>query len=384
MSMDIIRTFLNEIRIMYRSKSMFFLTIVVPISLMMVLGYIFPSMINPQNYRIAIYNEDTGEYSKVVLSLIYGMLKGDSFVSVGNYEDLTRGLNDGTFDGAIIIPQGFSKDVQESNNFSLNFVPSVVNIQTSVVIYQALRSILSEVSNGVMIYNILELYKKPNIKIPIGPPKLSFEGPTGTNLNYIDFMIPGIVALIAIASIAMTLSSSISYEREHGILGGIIVSSVNRLSYIFGKTLAYTLDGVVKGTIALLTAQIYFGSGFNTPLRTLIMLALGSFAFASFGMIVAVLSPNQKISNAIIIGYVIPTIFVSGLFLPIDQMPKVAQVISKFFTLTFMADAMQRINILNFQFSQILMDIVPLSIYAIVAILISMFTFSRIEKLEEI
>ncbi|MGC8611148.1 MAG: ABC transporter permease [Athalassotoga sp.] len=382
--MDILRTFFNEIKIMYRSKSMIFLTVVVPIILMIILGYIFPSMLNPANYRIAVYNEDTGEYSKVILSLVYGMLKGDSFVSVSNYDDLTKGLNDGTFDGAIIIPKGFSEDVQHSNNFSLNFVPSVANIQTSVVIYQALRSILSEVSNGVMIYNILELYKKPSVKIPIGPPKLSFEGPAGSNLNYIDFMIPGIAAFIAIASIAISLSSTISYEREHGILSGIIVSTVNRTSYIFGKTLAYTFDGIVKGSIALLTAQIYFGSGFNTPLRSILILALGSFAFSAFGMIVAVLSPNQKISGAIIIGYVVPTIFVSGLFIPIDQMPQIARMISKFFPLTFMADAMQRVSILNFQISQVMMDIVPLLIYAIVAFLISTLAFHRIEKLEEI
>ncbi len=382
--MDILRAFLNELRMIYRSKSMIFLTIIVPIALMLILGYIFPSMINPQNYKVAVYNEDNGEYSKVILSLVYGMLKGDSFQSVGSYEDLMKGLNDGTFDGAIVIPPGFSKSVENSNNFLLNFIPSTANIQTSVVIYQALRSILSEVSNGVMIYNILELYKKPNTKIPIGPPQLSFEGPSGANLNYIDFMIPGIAALIAIASIAIMLSTSVSYEREHGILNGIIVSNVNRSLYLTGKTLAYTMDGIIKGTIALLTAQIYFGSGFNAPLRTLFILALGSFAFASFGIIISTLSPNQKISSAVIIGYVVPTIFVSGLFMPIDQMPRVAQIISKFFPLTFMADAMQRVNILNYQISQILADVIPLLIYAGVAILLALVVFSRLEKLEEI
>ncbi len=382
--MSMLRAFLNELKMIYRSKGMIFLTIVVPIILMILLGYIFPSMINPQNYKVAVYNEDTGEYSKVILSLVYGMLKGDSFKSVGNYGELMKGLNDGTFDGAIVIPSGFSKNIENSNNFFLNFIPSTANIQTSVVIYQALRSILSEVSNGVMIYNILELYKKPNTKIPIGPPQLAFEGPSGANLNYIDFMIPGIAALIAMASIAITLSTAVSYEREHRILNGIIVSNVNRSLHLTGKVLAYTMDGVIKGSIALLTAQIYFGSGFNTPWRTIFILALGSFAFASFGIIISTLSPNQKISSAIIIGYVVPTIFLSGLFIPIDQMPRVAQVASKFFPLTFMADAMQRVNILNYQISQILADVIPLLIYAGVAISIALVVFSRIEKLEEI
>lgn len=382
--MDVIRAFLSELKMIYRSKSMILLTIVVPIVLMLTLGYIFPSMINPKNYRIAVYNEDNGEYSKVILSLVYGILKGDSFRPVGSYEELTKGLNNGTFDGAIVIPSGFSKDVETSNNFNLDFLPSAANIQTSVVIYQALRTVLSQVSNGVMIYNILELYKKPNAKIPIGPPELTFKGPSEANLNYVDFMIPGIAALIAIASIAITLSSSISYEREHKILGGIIVSGVNRSSYLIGKTLAYTLDGVIKGFIALLVAQIYFGSGLNAPLRILLILILGSFAFSSFGMIISILSPNQKISSAIIIGYVIPTIFFSGLFIPVDQMPRIAQIISKLFPLTFMSDAMQRINILNYQLSQVLTDVVPLLIYSGIAITIALIVFSRIEKMEEI
>ena len=381
---DLLRAFINEIKIIYRSKSMIFLTVVVPIVLMLTLGYIFPSMINPKNYKIAVYNEDNGEYSKVILSLVYGMLKGDNFKLVSDSVELNKGLDDGSFDGAIVIPKGFSKDITDSNKFTLDFIPSTVNIQTSVVIYQALNSVLSEIGNGVMVYNILELYKKPANRIPIGPPRMSFEGPSGSNMNFVDFMIPGIAALIAIASIAITLSSSVSYEREYGILNGIIVSKVNRSFHALGKMLAYTFDGVIKGGIALLTAQLYFSSGFTTPLRSLLLIALGSFAFAGFGIIISTLSPSQKISGAIIIGYVIPSIFLSGLFIPVQQMPRIAQIFSKIFPLTFMADSMQRVSILNYSFFQVSQDIIPLAIYAVIATSIALLLFSKIEKVEEI
>ncbi len=381
---DMSRAFLNEIKIIYRSKSMIFLTIVVPILLMLILGYIFPSMLNPQNYRIAVYNEDNGEYSNIILTLVYSMLKGENFELIKSADVLNKGLNDGTFDGAILIPKGFSKNVQESNMFTLDFIPSAANIQTSVVIYQALNTVLSEIGNGVMIYNILELYKKPANKIPIAPPKMTFQGPSGANMNYVDFMIPGIAALIAIVSIAITLSSSVSYEREKGILNGIITSGVNRPLHALGKIFAYTLNGMINGTIALITAQIYFSSGLDAPLRTLLLLALGSFAFAGFGIIVSTLSPSQKLSGFIVIGYVLPTIFLSGLFIPIDQMPKIAQLFSKAFPLTFMADAMQRINILNYSIFQLSQDTIPLLIYSAISVSIALIVFSKIEKIEEV
>ncbi len=382
---DLLRAFVNEFRVVYRTKLMLLITIIIlPIASMLILGYIFPQITSIQNYKIAVYNADSGPYSKIILSLVYSMLKGQTFESIKSEEEVNKGLESGKFDGAIVIPSDFSKEVESSNRFKLIFMPSTANIQTSVVIYQTLNAILSEIGNGVMIYNILDLYKKPSNRIPIAPPKMEFEGPSSNKMKYVDFMIPGLAALIAIASIAITLSSSVSYEREHGIFDGILVSSVNRSMHSLGKILAHTADGTMKGMIALIAAQFFFASGFGTPFRAAFILALGSFAFSGIGMIISTLSPSQKLSNVIAIGYILPSIFLSGLFIPIQQMPKIAQRISEFFPLTFMSDGMQRMNILNNTIPDIFMrDIMPLLIYVAVFVPLALFLFAKVERLEE-
>lgn len=383
---DLLRSFLNEFRVVYRTKLLILLTIIIlPIASMLILGYVFPKITNVQNYKIAVYNADNGPYSKIILSLVYSMLKGQTFQSIQSQEEVNKGLENGSFDGAIIIPKGFSAEVQADNRFKLIFMPSTANIQTSVVIYQTLNGILSEIGNGVMIYNILDLYKKPSNRIPIAPPNMQFEGPSSNKMKYVDFMIPGLAALIAIASIAVTLSSSVSYERERGIFDGILVSSVNRSSYLLGKILAHTADGTMKGMIALIAAQFFFSSGFDTPFRSALMLAMGSFAFSGIGMIISTLSPSQRVSNVIAIGYVLPSVFLSGLFMPIQQMPAVAQKLSWFFPLTFMADGMQRINILNNQIGAIFhRDLLPLLIYVAVFVPLALLLFMKVERIEEV
>lgn len=382
---DFFRAFFNEIRIVYRSKTGIFLTVVIPIAAMITIGLIFPNITNMQNYKIAVYNADNGVYSNLALSLVYGMIKGETLVRVGNEEEMNSGLNSGLYDGALVVPKGFSKSVQEGKKFHLVFVPSTVNIQTSVIIYDTFKTLFSEIGNAVVVRNILELYRNPKNRVEIIPPNLVITGPYNEKMNYVNFMVPGLSILIAIASVAITLSTSISYERENGILKGILISTVNRSSHVLGKIVAHTIDGVLKGTIALISAQIFFSSGFETPFRSLFVLLIGTLSFVGIGMMISILSPTQRISNVLIIGYILPSIFLSGLFIPLHQMPKIAQLISKAFPITFAADAMQRISVLNYSISNVFSnDILPLLLYSGIFITLSMVLFSNLERIEEV
>ncbi len=382
---DFFRALKNELKIVYRSKNGVFLTIVIPISAMIAIGLIFPNIMKMQNYRIAVYNADKGPYSNLALTLVYGMIKGDTIKRVGNLKDMYKGLNEGFYDGAIVVPKGFSKSVANGEKFHLLFVPSSVNIQTSVIIYDTLKTLFAEIGNAVVVRNILELYQNPKNRVQIIPPALIISGPYGEKMNYVNFMIPPLAILIAMVSVAVTLSSSISYERENGVLNLIMVSTVNRHAHMLGKILAHTLDGTLKGLVALVAAQIFFSSGFQSPLRTLFVLFLGTLAFAGIGMTISILSPTQKISNAVMMGYILPSVFLSGLFIPMHQMPVVAQVLSRFFPLTFAADALQRINVLSYTLQAVfLTDLVPLLLYIAGFVGVCLILFANLEKMEGI
>ncbi len=382
---DFLRALLNELRIVYRSKMMIVMTLIIPIVTMIIMGLIFPNVSNMKNYKIAVYNEDKGVYSNLAMSLVYAMIRGQTLVRVKSKKEMDTLLNNGTYDGAILVPKGFSKAVEEGRKFDLVFIPSTVNIQTSVIIYNTFKTLLSEIGNAVVVRNILELYRNPKNRVAISIPKLTILGSTDKKMNYVSFMIPGFAVLIALASVSITLSTSVSYEKEHGVLKGILISSVNRPLHTLGKITAHTLDGTLKGLLALIGAQIFFSSGLGTPFRSIFILLIGAFAFAGIGMTISAISPNQRLSNILSVGYVFPSIFVSGLFVPIHQMPKIAQIISKAFPITFMADAMQRMNILNYSISDVFLgDVFPLILYSAIFVTLAVFIFSNIEKIQEV
>ena len=382
---DFFRALFNELRIVYRSKMMIFMTLIVPIVTMIIMGLIFPNVANMKNYKIAVYNADNGVYSNLAMSLVYAMIRGQTLVRVKNEKEMNTLLNNGTYDGAILVPKGFSKAVENGKKFDLVFIPSTVNIQTSVIIYNTFKTLLSEIGNAVVVRNILELYKNPKDRVAISIPKLKISGTTDKKMNYVSFMIPGLAVLIAIASVSITLSTSLSYEKEHGVFKGILISNVNRPLHILGKIMAHTLDGTLKGLLALVGAQVFFHSGLGTPLRSIFMLLIGAFAFAGIGMTISVLSSNQRLSNLLTLSYIFPSIFVSGLFVPIHQMPKIAQIISKAFPITFMVDAMQQMNILNYSIPDVfLKDVFPLILYSAIFVTLAVFLFLNIERIQEV
>ena len=382
---DFIHAFFNELKIVYRSKMMIVMTVVIPVVTMVVMGLIFPNVSNMKNYKIAVYNADKGVYSNLAMSLVYAMIRGRTLVRVGSKKEMDKLLNNGSYDGAILVPKGFSKAVEDGKRFDLVFIPSTINIQTSVIIYNTFKTLLSEIGNAVVVRNVLELYKNPKNRVPIAIPKLTILGSSDKKMNYVNFMIPGFAVLIAMASVSITLSTSVSYEKEHGVLKGILISSVNRPLHILGKIVAHTIDGTFKGLLALIGAQLFFYSGLGTPFRSIFVLLIGAFAFAGIGMVISTISPSQRLSNILSLGYVLPSVFVSGLFLPIHQMPKIAQLISKAFPITFMADAMQRMNILNYSIPAVFWgDIFPLILYSAIFVTLAIVLFFNIERIQKV
>ncbi|MFX1481112.1 MAG: ABC transporter permease, partial [Promethearchaeota archaeon] len=75
-----------------------------------------------------------------------------------------------------------------------------------------------------------------------------------------------------------------------------------------------------------------------------------------------------------------PMMFLSGVFFPIQQMPTFMQVISKGLPLTYAADAMRKVMILGANITAISTDLIFLSVFGGVLLLIAIPLFKKAMK----
>jgi ABC-2 type transport system permease protein len=186
-------------------------------------------------------------------------------------------------------------------------------------------------------------------------------------LNYKTFMVPGILVLL-VTMITLFLSGmNIVREKEIGTLEQINVTPIKKSQFIIGKLFPFWVVGLGLLTIGLIIAKLIF----NVP----ILGSLGLMYFYTSIYILVVLGIGLFISNftdtqqqAMFIAWFFTVIFIlmSGLFTPIESMPKWAQVLTEFNPIKYFVEVMRMVMLKGSGLIDILPQILKTILYAFI------------------
>ena len=149
--------------------------------------------------------------------------------------------------------------------------------------------------------------------------------PTGMDVPYLEFLFPGMIALVALfTSIFSTIS--IVEERHSGFLQAALATPVRRSSLVLGAALGSTTLAVVQGLLFFaalpLTGHIPTLLGFVLMTGIMALVALG---FAAVGIVVAWQSRTTRGFHAVMNLCMIPLWVLSGAFFPAEGAPGALQ-----------------------------------------------------------
>ncbi|MGE0614247.1 MAG: ABC transporter permease [Bacteriovoracia bacterium] len=136
------------------------------------------------------------------------------------------------------------------------------------------------------------------------------------------YMVPGVMCmLVCIVTILLT-SMSLAREREVGTLETLISAPVKPWEIVVGKTLPFLTLGTVQLPLVLMVAVFGFGVPFRGPL---LLFAVAGFVFiattVSIGLVISTFARNQQ--QAMLGGFLFlfPSVLLSGLMFPLENMP---------------------------------------------------------------
>jgi ABC-2 type transport system permease protein len=172
--------------------------------------------------------------------------------------------------------------------------------------------------------------------------------PTG-NLSYMDFMTPGILAQ-SVLFIAIFYGIAIIWERDLGIVHKFLVSPTPRAALVLGKGLSAGERGLSQAAIVYILAfavGVHLIWNIISLLAVLVIVVLGSTLFSTFSLIIACLVKTRERFMGIGQILTMPLFFASNAIYPISIMPSWLQVISQINPLTYEADALRALMIVN-------------------------------------
>ena len=164
-------------------------------------------------------------------------------------------------------------------------------------------------------------------------------------VNFVQFMYPGIIAMTVVMS-SLFAGTSVVADREYGFLRELLVAPLSRSGIILGKALGGSLTAIAQGTIMLIIGP-FLGLSV-TPLiviKLLPTLLILSLTLSGLGILIATRIRSQQGFQFLLNLMVFPLIFLSGVFFPIDGVPRWLQVIAKVNPLSYGVDAIRQIFI---------------------------------------
>ena len=380
----------KDILELYRNRFGLVLLIVMPLFMMAMVGFIYPtSGSSASNLPVAIVDSDAGYHNSTIASQTFTSVlqrinsKTDmmKLTTASSPADIKNLIQEGDVEGGIIIPSNFSKSLASGEQGTVVIITDQSNPQVSTAIQTLLSSVFSEMSTMMAQRNVQTL--NPTITANdslaiVQPYKVQTQGVVPGAPNYFDFVAPGIMAMVVMMSVMTGLPAAISQEKEIGTMDGMMVAPINRLSIILGKALSQTARGMFQGLIILVLAVLLFGVTIQGNIFLVFgLLLLGVFSFVGLGIVITSFAKDQQTATMLMTTLMFPMMFLSGVFFPIQQMPWYMQDISKVLPLTYASSALRKVMVLGAGIPDITTELTILIVFGAVMTAIAVPVFRR-------
>lgn len=324
--------FLKAFTLMFvRNREALFWTFFFPVLLMGLLGIVFGKGFGG-DFAVAVVRHDDGALAKAVLQAFQAADGIDVTLAPTEAEALAE-LEKGDVQGVLILPRGLDQTFTESKGTTrLVFRYDDSNMATAGQVVGVTQQIVEAVGNEIS-----------GIR-----PKLGIEqqGVKSQGLSYLDFLVPGIVALSIMQTALFGIASALVTFKEKGVLRRLRATPLPMRVFMGSTVVLRVVTGLAQTAIVLGVGVILFDVRVNGSLLALGVVAIiGSGTFVSLGFAVAALSRTQEVAQALMNVISTPMMFLSGIFFPMTNAPAWIQPVVKVMPLTYLANALRSVVI---------------------------------------
>ncbi|MEM3513303.1 MAG: ABC transporter permease [Thermoplasmata archaeon] len=380
-----------------RSKMRVIMLVLMPLFMMAMVGFIFPSNNTLKDQPVAIANLDEGytvyvPHNHTNISMNMSQILIEQINAVNNqtgmmrlseardFEEIKVRIQNGELSAGLVIPSNFTTEIIMGRQGCVEIVTDQSNPQLSATMQIVLAKTIEAIGTQVAMYKLNTTYNiSMNYTISyIKPYNVEYRGIVEGNSNYFQFVAPGIIAMTLMMSVMTGLPHAISYERDVGTLDGMLMAPIHRLSIILGKVLAQTIRGLVQAVIIFLLAVFLFGVTIHGNILLVILLILLTvYSFVGLGILITSFSDREETATMVMMTLMFPMMFMSGVFFPIQQMPEFMQIIAKFLPLTYATTALRKVMVLGADISAVSLELAILIGFGTVLLAISVPVFKK-------
>jgi len=350
----------KEFKQIFRNKGMLPIIFILPLVQLVILSN--AATFEIKNIKFSYVDQDHSVTSRALIDKFEASKYFDVLIDFQSESLAISAMQKGQVDVILEIPAYFERNLQKEKHNALGVIINAIDGSAAGVENVYINQIVRDFNRDIK----LELMQPTDMGVqPVNISNIPLFWYNKT-LNYKTFMVPGILVLL-VTMIALFLSGmNIVREKEIGTLEQINVTPIRKSQFIIGKLFPFWVLGMSILSIGLLVAKLVF----HTPMvgSLVLMYAFTSiyiFVVLGIGLLISNFTDTQQ--QAMFISWFFMVIFMlmSGLFTPVESMPKWAQTITEINPIKYFVEVMRMVMLKGSGFTDISTQFTKTFVYAI-------------------
>lgn len=362
----------KDLLTLWRHKIQFASLILFPILMIALCGWGMGGTV--ENTPVIIVKQSSGDLTDQIINA----LKSDNTYDIKNIvsdaDDAKNDVDNGKYKAAIILPSDLEDGTSPT---AVLYVDSSDQLTTQTLV-PTTEKIFSSISESIEMQEINASRTSASLATStVRNVKLQVNKIYG-DIDYIDFLLPGVLAMTMFMSSMLTMGNSIAGERERGELARLFMTPTSIPTVLSGKITSQVVKEMIRAIILIIAALLLFNVMIkgNFVLLLLVML-ISVFCFVGFGMMFSATAKTQEDYIQIVMPIAMPMMFICGVFFPTETMPWILQKIAYILPLTYANDAFRGVMLQGAGIGSITIDLLVLIGFAILFFAVGVLRFNR-------
>ncbi len=360
----------KELLHIFRDPRTLAIMFLMPVVQLLLLGY--AATTDVKHLATAVLDQDRSARSRALIEAYRASGYFDIVRYVDDEEELAWAVDSGAARAALLIPAGYELALKRGEQVKVGFVIDGSDPNVATTALAAAQGVGQAQSVEIVRQAVgSRLEAVPGIEVH---PRVWYN----PEMDSTNFMIPGLMGMILQMLTMLFTAIAIVREREQGTIEQLIVTPIRPLELILGKVAPYVVIAFLDLLEILAIGVFWFG----VPIHGSVPLLLGlSFLFLltslGFGLLISTISKTQQEAMMLTFFVMLPSIFLSGYFFPVDAMPLFLQYVSKVIPLTYILVIVRAIILKGVGLQVLAGDAVALGMFGAVVLTLAAARFNK-------
>ena len=311
----------KELRQILRDRRTLMILLFIPAFFLLLFGYALNFDI--RHVRLAVEDRDGTPESRRLVSAFVNSGYFDLAAKVTSEREIVGLMDRGAIRAAIVVPDGLSRDVRRGRTALVQVLLNGDNANTAATVMGYAQTIIATESQRYVPKAFVRVAGGPPVRIE---PRVWYNPQLRSTL----FLVPGLLAYIAMITAVVSTALSVVREKERGTMEQVRMAPIGTLAFIVGKSLPYFVVSVLSSLGVLFASMLMFDLRVQGSwLLLLVSLSLFLMGALGMGLLISTFADSQQVAfQAALLSSFLPTIILSGFIFPIAGMPRALQIVT--------------------------------------------------------